>query len=221
MAVLTISRDIGSGGLELARRVAESAGYRLADKSVIERIMREYGFADFEQRYETVGGFWNAEEELTERALGFLDRVVRAIAKLDRVVVVGRGSFAPLAGFEDAVHVRATAPFALRVDRVMRERGFEARADAEKFVDRRDRTRRGFVARYYGARWEDSSPFDLVVDVDSFGVEPLAELLSETLRRIDAGPKRSPSVKELAVDGILLDVAKAQLEAEPVTGEDD
>jgi hypothetical protein len=88
-------RDIGSGGLELARRVAESTAYRIADKSVIERIMREYGFVDFDERYEKVGGFWSAEEELTERTLGFLDRVVRAIAKADRIVIVGRGGFAP------------------------------------------------------------------------------------------------------------------------------
>lgn len=221
MAVMTISRDIGSGGLELARRVAESAGYRLADKSVIELVMREYGFSDFDQRYERTGSFWNIEEELTERTLGFLDQVIRAIARLDRVVIVGRGSFAPLAGFEDVLHVRATAPFPLRVDRVMRERGFEARADAERFVTNRDRNRRGFVARYYGARWEDASPFDMVVNVDSFGLAPLANLLADTLGRLDSGPPRTPSVRDIAADRILLDVAKARLEAAAFTGEDD
>ncbi len=153
MAVLTISRDIGSGGLELARRTAELADYRIADKTVIERVMREYGFVNFDRSYEASGGFWDAEEALTERTLSFLDRVIRAIAKTDRVVIVGRGGYVPLAGFTDAIHVRATAPFSVRVDRVMRGHDIAARSDAERFVDRKDKSRRGFVARYYGSRW--------------------------------------------------------------------
>ncbi len=221
MSVLTISRDIGSGGLELARRVAESTAYRIADKSVIERIMREYGFVDFDERYEKVGGFWSAEEELTERTLGFLDRVVRAIAKADRIVIVGRGGFAPLAGFSDALHVRVTAPFSVRVDRVMRERGIMARADAERYVQKRDKARRGFVSRYYGARWEDASPFDLVADADSFGVDSLAAFLSEALRRMDEAPRREPSVLDLGIDPVLMEVTLKELENDGMELEDD
>lgn len=221
MSVLTISRDIGSGGLELARRVAEATGYRIADKSVIERVMREYGFVDFDERYEKTGGFWSAEEEMTERTLGFLDRVVRAIAKTDSVVIVGRGGFAPLAGFADAVHVRATAPFAVRVDRVMNERGIMARADAERYVEKKDKARRGFVSRYYGARWEDASPFDLVADVDTFGVGPLADFLAESLRRLDAEPRRDPSVLDLNVDAVLLEVTQKRLAESDNEPEDD
>jgi cytidylate kinase len=221
MAVLTISRDIGSGGLELARRTAELADYRIAGKVVIERVMREYGFVNFEKSYEASGGFWSAEEELTERALSFLDRVIRAIAKTDRVVIVGRGGFAPLAGFTDTLHVRATAPFSVRVDRVMREQGIAARSDAERLVDRRDKARRGFVARYYGSRWEDSSHFDIAANVDAFGVDPLAELLASALERLDAAPKTDPSVRDIEVDTLLFEAAKKQLAEPPDEGDDD
>ncbi len=208
MAVLTISRDIGSGGLELARRVAELTGYRIADKSVIERVMREYGFVEFDKGYEAAGGFWGAEEELTERTLSFLDRVVRALAKADRVIIVGRGGFAPLSGLGDVLHVRVSAPYTIRVERVMREKGMMIRADAEKYVERRDRSRRGFVARYYGTRWEDATPFDLVINVDAFGTGEVAELLADSLQRIDELPRPSPSVSDLMVDSLLLEVAR-------------
>jgi len=212
MSVLTISRDIGSGGLELARRVAESIDYRIADKTFIERVMVEYGFVDFDEQYEKVGGFWSAEQEMAERTLDFLDRVVRAVAKADRVVVVGRGGFAPLAGFADVIHARVTAPFAVRVDRVMRERDITARADAERYVDKRDRARRGFVSRYYGARWDDASRFDLVADVDVFGVGPIAELLAEALRRLDSGQRPQPSVLDIGADKVLMEVVLKELE---------
>ncbi len=211
MAIVTISRDVGSGGLELARRTAELADYRIADKNVIEHIMREYGFVQFDKSYEASSGLFNAEEDLTERTITFLDRVIRALARADRVVIVGRGGFAPLAGFADALHVRATAPFQVRVDRVMRENGIEARADAERYVVKRDKARRGFVARYYGARWEDSSPFDLVVNMETIGVEPVAQLLAETLDQLDGTPRGKPSVLDIDVDALLLEVAEKRL----------
>lgn len=107
--------------------------------------------------------------------------MIRAIAKTDRVVIVGRGGYVPLAGFTDAIHVRATAPFSVRVDNVMREHDIPARSDAERFVDRRDKSRRAFVARYYGSRWEDSSAFDMAVNVDAFGIGSLADLLAAAL----------------------------------------
>ncbi len=221
MAGLTISRDIGSGGIELARRIAELANYRIADKVVIERVMREYGFVNFERSYEAAGGFWNAEEELTERTLSFLDRVIRAIAKEDRVVIVGRGGFAPLAGFGDVIHVRATAPFAVRVDRIMSEQGIPSRAEAEKLVQKRDKARRGFVSRYYGTHWEDASHFDLAVNVDAFGVGPLADLLAESALNLDRGPKRTPSVKDIEVDSILSEAARKRLDENQERGFDD
>jgi len=211
MAVLTISRDVGSGGLELARRIAELADYRIADKGVIEHIMTEYGFVNFDKSYETSGGFFSAEEDLTERTISFLDRVIRALAKADRVIIVGRGGFAPLEGLTDVMHLRATAPFQVRVDRVMRENSIAARADAERYVTSRDKARRGFVARYYGIHWEDTSPFDLVVDMDTIGVEPVARLMADSLERADTRTRKEPSVRSIETDNLLLDVVKKRL----------
>jgi len=208
MAVLTISRDIGSGGLELARRTAELTNYRIADKTVIEHIMREYGFVNFDKSYESSGSFFSAEEELTERTLSFLDQVLRAIAKTDNCIIVGRGGFAPLTGFTDAIHVRVTAPFSVRVDRVMREHDISNRFDAEQLVNRKDKARRGFLARYYGMRWEDSSPFDLVVDADTFGIEAIAQLLADTVTRLQKKKPNPPSVRDIVVDPILYEVAQ-------------
>jgi cytidylate kinase len=211
MAVLTISRDIGSGGLELARRTAELTNYRIADKTVIEHIMREYGFVNFDKSYESSGSFFSAEEELTERTLSFLDQVLRAIAKTDNCIIVGRGGFAPLTGFTDAIHVRVTAPFSVRVDRVMRENDISNRFDAEQLVNRKDKARRGFLARYYGIRWEDSSPFDLVVDADTFGIEAVAQLLTDTVTRLQKRKPNPPSVRDIVVDPILYEVAQKKL----------
>jgi cytidylate kinase len=211
MAVLTISRDIGSGGLELARRTAELTNYRIADKSVIEHIMREYGFVNFDKSYESSGSFFSAEEELTERTLSFLDQVIRAIARTDNCIIIGRGGFAPLTGFTDAIHVRVTAPFSVRVDRVMQESNLVSRADAEQVVIKKDKARRGFLARYYGVRWEDASPFDMVVDADTFGIDPLAHLLADTLDQLKGKQISPPSVQDIVVDPILLEVVQKQL----------
>ncbi|AEJ20876.1 AAA family ATPase [Gracilinema caldarium] len=211
MAVLTISRDIGSGGLELARRTAELTNYLIADKSVIEHIMREYGFVNFDKSYESSGSFFSAEEELTERTLSFLDQVIRAIARTNNCIIIGRGGFVPLTGFSDAIHIRVTAPFSVRVDRVMRESNLLSRIDAEQVVLKKDKARRGFLARYYGVRWEDTVPFDMVVNVDIFGIDPLAHLLADTLDQLMSKQVNPPSVQDISVDPILLEVAQKQL----------
>ncbi len=211
MAVLTISRDIGSGGLELARRTAELTNYRIADKSVMEHIRREYGFVNFDKSYDSSGRCFSAEEELTERTLSFLDQVIRAIARTDNCIIIGRGGFAPLTGFTDAIHVRVTAPFSVRVDRVMQESNLVSRADAEQVVIKKDKARRGFLARYYGVRWEDASPFDMVVDADTFGIDRLAHLLAATLDQLMGKQRLPPSVQDIVVDPILLEVVQKQL----------
>jgi cytidylate kinase len=45
MTVITISREIGSGGGDIAKQVADSLDYHFVDKKMIERVLMEYGFA--------------------------------------------------------------------------------------------------------------------------------------------------------------------------------
>ena len=80
----------------------------------------------------------------------------------------------------------------------MRENNLEDHSEAEQLVSQKGKARKGFLARYYGMRCEDASPCDLVVDayiLDKFKGKGISD----------------PSVKDIAVDPILLEVAQKKL----------
>ncbi len=211
MATLTVSRDIGSGGMELAHLVASKTGLRIADKAVLENIMLEYGFSDFEKRYDGTVSFWGFAEEFTAKAVDFLDRVLLAIAAEGNVIIVGRGGYVPLSGLSDVMNLRITAPFPVRVTRIAADRGMTDQAEAERVVSSMDRTRRAFVARYYGVKWEDLSRFALVADTSVVPVQALADVVVASLSAYDARGSAGRRAGDHSVDPLLADVVRKHL----------
>ena len=49
MAVITISRQVGSGGVSIGKKVADILGYHFIDKNTIAEVLREYGIVEFEK----------------------------------------------------------------------------------------------------------------------------------------------------------------------------
>ena len=123
MAVITISRELGSDGDSIARQVASILGYHFVDKAFIGNVLSQYGLVEFDREYDALPTFWekfNAQkEERREMMVDMLNRVVRAVAQHDNVIILGRSGFAILSGYSDVFNVRIQAPFPLRVKRVM------------------------------------------------------------------------------------------------------
>jgi cytidylate kinase len=164
MAVITISRQLGSEGTYIAGTVAERLGYQLVDKNAIEEVLREYGLVQFKYVYESVLGFWARVDKLTVQSIALLNQIFLALASRGEVVIIGRGSFAVLAGFSDVLNVRIQAPLAARVQRVMARENIAEPDQAQALVKESDRVRSAFVESFYGVRWDEAAAFDLVVD---------------------------------------------------------
>ena len=90
MGVITISRQIGSEGTFIAKRVAEQLGLSFIDKEDIEKVMHAYGFSAFEEVYNTRPGFWERFNLQRSVTIDFLLTVMRAFAKVGNVVLLGR-----------------------------------------------------------------------------------------------------------------------------------
>src|SRR3989442_4065936 len=140
MRAVTISREYGSGGGEIATRLAKRLGWQLVDHALVERVAREIGTSQEEAEVhdEHIQG-------MVSRALGSLiylspavmasappeaflsveayrdafNRVVRAAAARGHVVIVGRASLVILAALRAVLRVRIIAPFEKRVVYVM------------------------------------------------------------------------------------------------------
>src|SRR5215471_12130481 len=162
MRAITISREYGSGGGEVATRLASHLGWRLLDHEIVERVAIELGTSieQAEARDERTESFLvrafnnlqflepaymagsSSEAFLTneETYLETVSRIVCAAASQGHVVIVGRGSQVLLAEQRHILHVRIIAPFEKRVAYVMQREGMD-QASAQSRIRMKDSDR--------------------------------------------------------------------------------
>jgi cytidylate kinase len=157
MTVITISRQFGSNGSMIATRVAEAMGFHLADKHTMENILRQYGMVQFERVFDEAPSFWDLFDEQYIFTADMLDRAIKALAQHGNIVIVGRGSYAPLQGVADVLNVRIQAPLAMRIQRISERQGISP-LDAESQVREEDKVRQGFIEKAYKVRSDDATP---------------------------------------------------------------
>ncbi|GIK43544.1 MAG: hypothetical protein BroJett011_73770 [Chloroflexota bacterium] len=215
MAVLTISRELGSEGAYLAKKAAQELGYHFVDKALMEKVLNQYGFVQFEETYESGAGFWSRYDTLKSTMVKFLNRVIQTLAYHGNMVIVGRGSFAVLDGVADVLNVRVKAPLPIRISRVMEQQGITELDKAEALVKESDKMRAIFVESWYGVRWDAASRFDLVIDTGKvspdLAVTWLVKALHDLERRQGEG---QPSTRKIQVDPVLASVISQVLECE-------
>lgn len=180
-----------AGGEEVGRLVAESLGYGLFGREIVDEIARRRGI-----RQELVHGLDERVRSLIERYVAsflgerpftesdYLREVVHAVTTLGRrgmAVVVGRGS-AFILPPEDALRVLVAAPTAARLERYAKLHGLD-RAHAESGLAREDEARSAFVRHHFGARLDDPLAYDLVVNTGALGIEVAADTVIEVMRR--------------------------------------
>lgn len=205
MAIVTISRKYGAGGSEVGRRVAEQLGWTVIDNEFVSAVATQAGLpaeevAAHEERVPSlivrmsralassspemfVPGAAPAELE-EERLVAVTERVIQEAAAHGRVVLVGRGGQALLAGTpeSEALYVFVTAPRDARV-RVVMERLGLPEVEAARTVDTTDADRDRYVQRYYRRHRDDPANYHLVVNTALLGYDGAADLVVAAARR--------------------------------------
>jgi len=207
MTAITISREFGSEGDFIARKVAQSLGYHIVDRAFLGEILSQYGLVEFDKEYASLPGFWekcNAQrEKRRDTIVNMLNQVMRAVGQHGHVVILGRSGFVVLEGFADVLHVRVQAPFAMRVGRVMAQQqiGLE---QAEAAVRENDKVRMAFIEEFYRVPWRAIEAFDLVINTGKITPELAATWIVEAARAFLANPDpRKPTIASIEVDPIL------------------
>lgn len=184
MAVVTISRQYGSSGGDIARKVANDLGWKLIDKHDIGRILGEYGLVDFDRDYESRLGFWATLDDRLKTTVTMMNRVMLAVARAGDAVILGRGAFAVLGGYADVLNVRIQAPLKVRIDRVLAEGRASGFDKAQATLRAGDEVRRVFVETMYGLRWDDPACYDLIVDTGKIRPEDASAMILEAVKAI-------------------------------------
>ena len=204
MAIVTVSRLYGSGGSEVAARVAQSLGWSLLDNAVVDAVATRLGVTRDEvaAREERVPSL--VERLVETMALGSQDwagavggdgkraptdaqvlEVTRhivdeAIAR-GPLVIVGRGAQSMLAARSDALHVFCHAPRSALIIRSM-TRDKLSEHEAARLVDDTNGHREQWVRRHWNRDWRDSSNYDLSVNTESLGIAGASEVVASTAR---------------------------------------
>ena len=198
MAILTLSRQSGSFGTQIAQTLAEHLKYRFLDKESLEKALTGYGVSPSSlQKYdEKRPSFWELFSSERNRYLHFLKTVVYDFARQGNGIVLGRGGQVLLAGVPGIYHVRVIAPLPTRIERIKKAYKCDDK-HAEAILRHSDQARAGFHRFFFNANWEDGSLYDLVLNTQTFDSHTAAELLRKAIALCDSKEAQMAREKRL------------------------
>lgn len=165
MAIIAISRQMGSGGYGIAASVAKALGYSYADRQMIVEAAKDYevpeaAIADVAEH--RLAG-WQRFDEEKLRYRTFLEAAYFGLAEQDNIVTAGRGIATLLRGVSHALRVRIVARLEVRVERTM-EREHLGRSEALHKVREYDRDMIARIGYLFGPEWALPESYDLVIN---------------------------------------------------------
>jgi len=187
---IAISRQIGSGGEEVARRLSERLGWQVFDREILQAIAERSGTTE-----EILSRLDEQATGKIERALRqYLDpgpaqsnfvwemmRVMGALAHKGKVILLGRGANFFLDS-RYGLRPRIIAPFPLRIERVARARGIPP-SEAEREVRAIDLSQERFIRQVFDRDIHDPAHYDLIVNTGELDSDTVAEALLCSLRK--------------------------------------
>lgn len=214
MTVITISREYGSGGDQLAEKVAQSLGYHLVDKAFVSAVLCQYGLTEFDSEYEKQPGFWEGfdteKAERRETMVRMLNQVVRAVARHGNVVILGRSGYAILAGLADVLHVRLQAPLDDRIE-LVRNATNVSLLEATALVKENDKMRKAFVESFYRVPWESALAFDIALNTSRVPVNVATDWVIQAAKLPPRNLDIRMTTKQLEVDAVMQQTVSEKL----------
>jgi cytidylate kinase len=165
MAVLSISRQFGAGGLTLGKSISDQLGYKFVSSQIINEMAKEANVSvEWIKGVEKHAGDWLmrfvnkvVNGDFIERHVGesktdfdekkyitFLQNIVKRIAEEDNIVILGRGSQYILQGRKDVIHLLLVANLEDRI-KFLQKIWKLSRKDAEKEILIREKRRDSFM----------------------------------------------------------------------------
>lgn len=217
MTVITISREYGSGGDQLAEKVAQALGYHLVDKAFVSAVLCQYGLTEFDSEYEKQPGFWEGfdteKAERRETMVRMLNQVVRAVARHGNVVILGRSGYAILAGLADVLHVRLQAPLDDRIE-LVRNATNVSLLEATALVKENDKMRKAFVESFYRVPWESALAFDIALNTSRVPVNVATDWVIQAAKLPPRSLDIRMTTKQLEVDAVMQQTVSEKLKCE-------
>ncbi len=203
MAVITISRQFGAGGITIGKMIADSLGYTFADNDILQRVAKEanvstHWIESFEKEAGSklsrlissmVSKRWLDRVLADERGyldeqiyLDYLVLIIAQFADEGDVVILGRGSQYILNDHPDAVHILLVNEFENRV-KFMMDSYDMSRKKAERTVVNEDRRRVSLYKRLGKSDYENPQLYHMVLNMGRLDLETARDMVCKLVER--------------------------------------
>lgn len=187
--VITITRQYGSGGREIGRKLAEAYGIPFYDNEIISRAAKDTGFAEaaFERAedkasnsllYSIAMGMnvFSSQDvgfsglSLDDRIFLAQSKVIRNVAAEGPCVIVGKCADYILREQENVVNLFIRASLDFRIRRAVEVEGISQEKSAEA-VMKKDKSRANYYKYHSGERWDNVLNYDMAICSDLCGID--------------------------------------------------
>ena len=202
--VITINRELGSGGRTVGRKLAEKLNVAFYDKALINELKKKFKL-DTEQIEKLKSGKSDWWREFINSAMymgqgmnemwyyqrmtgqeGYLvtssdmfkmdKEILTQVAAEDSCVIAGRNGFSVFADHPNHLSIFIQAPLEYRIQRIMGKQNLP-REEAEKVIKKVDDMRESYVKKYSGTSRYDTRNYDLVVNMEGKTEDEVVELI--------------------------------------------
>lgn len=200
--IVTINRECGSGGGEIARLLGEMLGLKVYGRAMLEAVASEFGltleeldrvkaqknswwtdFCRFYQQFGAASHEIGTTPEVTPTRVYYAEaRLLRDLAAQENCIVVGRAGFHIFRDNPDAIHLLITANRDARIARIAKKQNLTA-DEAAHVIDDVDRARDTFVKNVAGTSRYDARNYTACINVTGLDPKGVAGMLAEQIRR--------------------------------------
>ena len=201
--VITINREVGSGGRTVGSILAEKLGVKYCDKAVIEGLTQKFGLSP--ERIEEIKAqkksWWNeinnyyqtlvssankpmdAEVVIdSEKMFETEKHILQELAVQESCVIAGRSGFMVFRQWPNHLNIFIQASMDHRIKRIMSRRNATLE-QAREIIEKVDTTREAYIKKYEDTSRYDTRNYDLVISMDDLSEEDAAELIIDYINR--------------------------------------
>ena len=205
--VITINRELGSGGRTVGRKLAERLGVEFYDKAVIKRLEEQYHLTveEIERLKGQKQGWWSDIKRImfvspsmhsnyyiprkgdepdmldTDQLFEAETEILKGIAEEESCVIAGRSGFHVFNKHPNHVSILIQASLPFRLERVMRKQGLSEK-EALKAINKVDQMRENYVKKHTGTSRYDTRNYDIVIKADGKTEDEIVDIIMMYLK---------------------------------------
>ena len=183
---IVISRDPGSGGNLIGKKIAKKLGWQFFNKSLMLKLAEDLGipadeFAHVDEHSrswfaDSFHAIFNPDYVSDVRYIIHLKKILFHAATLGDMVIVGRGANLILP-HDKCIRVRITASFNTRVDSTYKYENKKSKEEAAQWVRHVEHQRNQFIRQYFGTNPHNPWNYDLVISTDHLSLDQAVDII--------------------------------------------